>query len=136
MAGMSHARFVRAEHAAVAVGVAIVASLVPLSLLSGEAQAAGSVSAVPKDSVAGGPIEAAPQLRRVEGSSEVPGEAKSDARPEVPRRIAAVAAPREAVAPRQLAEVASEAGPKAFAEVSSATSTSQDPAAGPTDAPP
>ena len=136
MAGMSHARFVRAEHAAVAVGVAIVASLVPLSLLSGEVQAAGSVSAVPKDSVAGGPIEAAPQLRRVEGSSEVPGEAKSDARPEVPRRIAAVAAPREAVAPRQLVEVASEAGPKAFAEVSSAPSNSQDPAAGPTDAPP
>jgi len=117
VAGISHARYVRAEHAAFAVGVAVVAAIAPLSLLSGEAHAEGAASVPTAESVATAPSQAAPETSPTKAPSQAQASGNAAAEPEPPRPIAAVTAPRERVAPVPLAEVAEVAGPQAFAAV-------------------
>ena len=64
VAGISHARYVRAEHAAFAVGVAVVAAIAPLSLLSGEAHAEGAAVSQPQSPWPPRRAKQHPRLRR------------------------------------------------------------------------
>lgn len=119
MAGMSHAGVVRTEHAAVAVGTAMIAALVPLWFLSGEAQAAGADSAPEAtvavvDGSAGLPNATstptgAPDPTAADAPSVPAGEEK-------PRPVPVVAAPRERMAPRSSVNLTEPSVSQAFAE--------------------
>ncbi len=98
MAGVSHAGILRAEYAAIAVCSATVAAFVPLALLDGEAQAAGSNGVVSAAvAVASTSPKAAESAQVVQGAPVVEPIRVNEAKP-----IPAAVAPRERLAPRSL----------------------------------
>lgn len=120
MAGMSHAGVVRVEHAAVAVGSAMIVAMLPLWFLSGEAQAAGSESTPDTSAAVAVPNSpATPGSSSHAGASQPSrGAATSDRShdDEPARPIPVAVAPRDRLAPRALEVLAEPEGPQAFSE--------------------
>ena len=146
MAGMSHERLVRVEHAAVVIGTVLVAALGSLWFVTTDAQAAGNAGGSAANAVAGARDSAAPSVfsaAEVEAPDSDDPKATDSAHastaadsahasnsddgaaPAAP--IAVAVAPAERIAPQALTTLAEPAGPQAFSEVAPPV----EPAAGP-----